>query len=350
MEVLVTYNENRSASENLIAGKMGQMSRLIECNDSLKLKIGNKMPEQFSKLIETRDRIAKNPKNTLAELQSFEKSLESSFDLLLKIDNAPVKEIEEWKEFVLLNKNIDSVAGANENKSLGHNLDDTDLWITGSAIPGNIAKLEEAPINIARYFRYHGKLQTGEFKIINTPTIQPDTKYYVPALESINAVGLSSILVTDETNAPGWSVTVSDDCYKLRINAMDSTLDGELFVARDDLFIVGGATEVGWNSGRAIRLKKDLNNPNLFVFSGTLKKAKSGNDRNMFKLLGQNEWNPVSFHPKIQGEALLGSEYVYEGLPGDNKWAIDETKQGSYTIKVDLLAETISATYNGESK
>ena len=349
MEVIVTYDKNQAASEKLIAGKMGQMSRMLQCNDSLKLRMENKIPAQFTKLAGTKDRIAKNPKNTLSELQYFENNLEASFDQLLEKENAQTKEIREWKNFILLSNNADTELDAEADTSnlIEHNVNDTDLWITGTAVPDKIAKLTEDPMLIAGCFRYHGKLQPGEFKIINTPDIQANTRYYVPASEDVNAVGASTIQITDKADTQGWNVTVADDNYKIKMNAMNNTLDGKIFVARDDLFIVGGVTDVGWDSGKAIRMKKDVNNPNVFVFTGILKEGKLGNDRNMFKLLGQTDWGPVSFHSRMQGEPLLGSEHIYENLPGDHKWAIDLTKQGSYTIKVDLLEETISATYNG---
>lgn len=347
MEVVVTYNESQSASESLIAGKMGQMSRLIQCNDSLKSKIGKNMPVLFKKLVETRARIAQNPNSALDELQYFDKYLATSFNLLHQVENAPIKDIEEWKNFILLSRNVDSQPdpiGSEEDKSI-ETLDVSNLWITGSAIPDNIAKLTEDPMQTAGCFRYNGKLQSGEFKIMNTPTVQPETKFYVPSTEDTDVVGFGSMQIVDKADEAGWNVTVPDDYYKIKIDAINNTLNGEIFIARDDLFIVGGATKVGWDSGKSIRLQKDENNPNIFIFSGILQESKSGNDRNMFKLLGQNNWGPISFHSKQQGETLIGSKYIYENLPGDQKWAIDKTKQGNYLIKVDLLKETIDATY-----
>lgn len=346
IEVSVKYNEKQAASEDLIAGKIGQMSRIIQCNDSLKLKIGNNMPALFTNLVGTRDRIAKNPQQALTELQDFEKQIEEAFELLLKVENAPKKEIKEWKDFVLLGKNTSQLdLGESEKNTVpGYNQDGSRLWITGTAIPGGTAILTEDPIQIAGYLRYHGKLEAGEFKIMNTPEIQVNTKFYVPSSKEVtNAVGNSFIQETSNASVAGWSVTIPDDYYKIKVNAINNTLNGEIFAARNDLFIVGGATEAGWNSGQAIRLKKDLNNPNLFIFSGTLKETEFGDDRNMFKLLGQNDWGPVSFHSKTQKESLLESKYIFENLPGDHKWAIDLTKQGGYIIKVDLLEETISA-------
>ena len=221
-----------------------------------------------------------------------------------------------------------------------------DLWITGSAVSGNVVKLVEDPNQIPGCFRYNGKFESGEFKIMNTPKIQSNTKFYVPVSEDANVAGSQSMQITDNVNLPGWKVTIPDDSYKIKINTITETVNGEIFIVRNDLFIVGGATEVGWDAKHAIRLKKDANNPNLYLFSGVLKEAESGEDRNMFKLLGQKDWEPISFHPKTQNENLSTSQYIFKNYPGDHKWVIDLNKQGEYTIEVDLLNEMISTKYN----
>ncbi|MFV0536392.1 MAG: TIM-barrel domain-containing protein, partial [Dysgonomonas sp.] len=348
IEAVVKYDDNQTTAHDLIAGKMGQMDRLIQCNDSLKQKVGNKIPALFTKMVGTRARIAEKPQNTLAELQDFQQNLEASFDLLLAVANVPVSEITDWKNFILHSNNVSqpNLGESNKNTVPGYNRDGSKLWITGSAIPGNIAVLTEDPTQVAGYFRYHGKLQAGEFKIINTSAIQTGTKFYVPTVEETNVVGTGSMQATSSASTAGWKVTIPDNYYKIKVDAIANTLSAEIFNSREDVFIVGGATEAGWDSGKSIRMKKDLNNPNLFVFSGILKESTSGDDRNMFKLLGQSNWDPISFHPKTQKEALLGSKYIFQNLSGDYKWAIDQAKQGSYVIKVDLLEETITAEHS----
>ncbi len=346
--VQVDYNEKQSESDELIDGKLGQMARMIQCNNAIKTKLGSNVPALFSQLVGTSVRITQQPQTAYTELKFFEDNLEQSFNLLMKVNNAPIKEINEWRDFIFQGKNISDQSdyGGSDTEDVdGYNTDGTKLWITGSAIPGNISTLKEDPGTTPGYFRYYGELKSGEFKIMNTPTIQHNTVFYVPSNEAVDVVGLSSMQLTFDSSLKGWNVAIPDDTYKVKVNATGRTLHGELFIAREDLFIVGGATEVGWNSGRAIRLKKDHNKPNLFTFTGVLKEASSGSDRNMFKLLGQNDWGPVSFHSKIQQEPLLESRYVHENLPGDHKWSIDPRKPGTYVIKVDLLKETIRARY-----
>lgn len=346
IEAVVTYDDNQSVSESLIASKMGQMARLIQCSDSLNSRMGSKYPDLFVKMVKTRDRIAADPQNTLAELKDFQESLEVSINKLLEVDGAPKDEIKEWKNFILLDQNISETNPEDSeiNKVPGYNVDGSKLWIVGSAVPGNVAVLTEDPTQIGGYFRYHGKLQAGEFRIMNTPQIQPDTKFYVPANEDVQSVvGSGDMNNVNTENAQGWTVTIPNDYYKIKIDAINNKISGEIFVAREDLLLVGGATESGWNAGSAVRFNKDLNNPNLFIFSGILKEAASGVERDVFKILGQSDWGPVSFHPNVPNKELLKSKYICENFPGDHKWKIDLSKQGSYVIKVDLFEETITA-------
>jgi len=346
--VVVDFDKKQAEANDLIAGKVGQMARMIQCHESLKPKIGSQMPQLFTNLAGTSDKITASPNNTLALLNDFEQKLEEAFDLLQQLTNTPSIEISDWRDFILHNKSAydhTNYGGTDTTKTAGYNTDGTKLWITGSAIPGNTAVLLEDPSQTPGYFRYFGELKAGEFRIMNTPTIQSNTVFYTPSSEVVNAVGSSSIFASHNSSLQGWNVTIPDNNYKLKINAVGKSLQGEIFRTRQELFIVGGATQVGWNAGQAIRLENDKENPNLFVFTGMLKEATSGDDRNMFKFLGQNDWGPVSFHAKTQNASILEAKYLYENLPGDHKWAIDSQKPGIYVIKVDLLKETIQAKY-----
>lgn len=347
LEVIVDFDDNQAISEELIAGKMGQMSRLIQCNDSLTSTSAYKIPALFTQLVETQNRINENPQNTESELQNFDKNLATAFDQLIDANSTSADVLKEWKEFILgSKKNAQSdLSETKKNIIPGYDWDGTNLWITGSAVPGNIAILSEDPIQAPGYFRYNGKLQPGEFKIINTPSIQANTQFYIPTTEDADVTDTTLMTVTDNTNAKGWIVTVPDDYYKVKINSIANTLNGGIFNAENDLFIVGGATEAGWNAGKAIRLKQDFNNPNLFVFSGVLEESTTGNDKNMFKLLRQKNWGPVSFHARTKYEPLSEFGYIYENLPGDNKWVVNPAKEGRYQIEVDLLEETIKTIY-----
>jgi hypothetical protein len=76
----------------------------------------------------------------------------------------------------------------------------SELWITGSAVPGGTAKLTTRP-NGTHF--YAGTLTAGEFKFMNTETTGENTHYIVPKAGE----AFSELVLLDKT---GWTATVSD--------------------------------------------------------------------------------------------------------------------------------------------
>lgn len=217
-----------------------------------------------------------------------------------------------------------------------------ELWIKGSAIPNGIAKLSNA-YGIAN-FLYIGELQQGDFKIITTETVNDFTRYIVPWEEDVDVTGETRLIITDDAEIPGWSVAVSDPVYKLRINLTAEKSNAEIFKSRENLYMVGGAAESGWHAGVAIPFAKDEQNPDIFIFNGELKIRPENVESNLFKILGQLDWNPYSLHPYKSDEPILEAQHFQISI-GDNKWSIDADKQGRYIIKINTLYETIEAQY-----
>ncbi|NDW11047.1 SusF/SusE family outer membrane protein [Dysgonomonas sp. 520] len=219
-----------------------------------------------------------------------------------------------------------------------------ELWVVGSAIPNGIAKLSNA-YGIAN-FLYVGELLEGDFKIITTESINEFTQYIVPLEEDVDITGETTFIITNDATVPGWNVWAADPVYKIKINLVGKKSNAEIFESRDKLYIVGGAVEIGWNAGLALPFVKDLQNPDVFIFDGELKIRPEHEESNLFKILGQLDWNPYSLHPYNPNEPLLESKNLQISV-GDNKWAIDEDKQGRYILTVNTLYETIDAQYIG---
>lgn len=217
-----------------------------------------------------------------------------------------------------------------------------ELWITGSAIPNNIAKLSNA-YGIAN-FLYIGELKQGDFKIITTEAINDFTQYIVPLEEDVDVTGETRLVITGNAEAPGWSVQVDDPVYKIKINLVANKSNAQIFKSPENLYMVGGAVECGWNAGEAIPMTKDEQNPDVFIFDGELKIRPDNEESNLFKILGQLDWNPYSLHPYNENEPILEAGFLQVST-GDNKWAINENQQGRYILKVNTLYETIEARY-----
>ena len=219
------------------------------------------------------------------------------------------------------------------------------IWITGSAIPGGIAKLSSDNIDPVNNYHYYGELLAGDFKFTTTENIDETTQYYVPTtLGDAISEDISISLTTDET-AAGWSVTQANNMYKVKLNILSGKYNGSILEI-DQVFIVGGVTSVGWDAGKAIELTRGTNNEsNIYTFEGDLTINTEIAEGNSFKFLLQKDWNPKSFHPQSAYESITEAQYFTENHSSDFKWIVDEDKQGHYIIKLDVLEETIQASY-----
>lgn len=222
-----------------------------------------------------------------------------------------------------------------------------ELWITGTAIPEGTVKLSK--IYGVANFAYNGELQQGELKIMTTPTPDETTEYIIPSEEAMDITGKTTLTTTTDSKQPGWNVMVADPAYKIKIDLVAKEVNAEIYKSPEMLYIVGGATECGWNVDSAIPFTKDTNNPDQFVFTGELKIRPENVGSNEFKILGQRTWDPYSLHPYTENEKILESTSFRIG-GNDTKWIVDSDKQGIYTITVNTFYETISARFESTSK
>ena len=120
------------------------------------------------------------------------------------------------------------------------------ITVTGSAIPNTTMKLSKGLDN---FFIYGGELRQGDLKFMSTSTPGENTKYFVPVLEDNDITGETSFRITNDASASGWYVTVSDPLYKVKVNTLSKTSTAQIVNTNRKLYIVGGATEAGWNAG-----------------------------------------------------------------------------------------------------
>ncbi|MFT3752849.1 MAG: SusF/SusE family outer membrane protein [Paludibacter sp.] len=129
-----------------------------------------------------------------------------------------------------------------------------EVWVTGSAIPNTTMKLSKGLDN---FFIYGGELRQGDLKFMSTSTPGENTKYFVPVLEDNDITGETSFRITNDASASGWYVTVSDPLYKVKVNTLSKTSTAQIVNTNRKLYIVGGASEAGWNAGNAIELQQE---------------------------------------------------------------------------------------------
>lgn len=214
-----------------------------------------------------------------------------------------------------------------------------ELWITGSAVPGGAQKLTKVSDND---FKYAGRLQAGELRISTAKKAGKGTAYMVANSPDANIVnkGVDYTITTDAKQA-AWQVVVSEDRYRFHIDTEKKQLRGELFQPWGELFLAGGATEVGWKSeGHMLLMKQDLNNPCIWTWEGELKRHHEVEEPGSFKFQGQDRWHPKSIHPYAADTDILKDQRFHTG-GDDTKWTL--SVDGRYRIKVDLFNETIQA-------
>jgi len=223
-----------------------------------------------------------------------------------------------------------------------------DIWITGSAIPGGKVKLISDNIDPLINYHYYGNLLAGEFKFASTEEIISTTQFHVPTSSADAISNNIDVSLTSNASTPGWTVTQANDLYKIKLNTLTKKFKGYIYGVQQ-VYLVGGATSIGWDAGNAIELTKGTGDQsNVFTFDGIMTTNAAGDERNKFKFLLQKDWGPYSFHPQTENASITGAMYFTDQHSDDYKWTVDADKQGRYVIKVDALQETINATYYPE--
>ena len=214
----------------------------------------------------------------------------------------------------------------------------TQLWITGTAVPGGTQKLEKVSDND---FKYSGSLMAGELKVITTKKVGKKTQFLSPTLPDANVANHGiNYTVTSDIKSESWQVVVDDEHYRLHVNPERKMLHGEICQPWGELFIGGGATDTGWKEGKMQLMSQQTDNPYIWTWEGELKRHEGVEEPTSFKFQGQNRWYPKALHPYVQGTDILSDKRLRIG-GDDTKWSI--TKDGVYRITIDIFNEKVQA-------
>ena len=218
-----------------------------------------------------------------------------------------------------------------------------ELWITGSAVPGGTQKLETFPDG---QFKFAGALNEGELKVITTDGEQANTQYLAPRYFESYVVNKGlAYSKTRSAESAAWIVPFAEDRYKFVVDTKTQTLTGEIFVPWREVYLAGGACEIGWQAFVMLPFTQDAEDPYVFTWTGELRQRNEYVEPRRFKLQGQNTWDPKNLHPYTQDEPCLTSTQMRHG-GDDTKWEID--KDGVYRLTVNVFRDTFKAEYLGE--
>ena len=142
-----------------------------------------------------------------------------------------------------------------------------------------------------------------------------------------------------------WSIDTEDN-YRLTVNLLDKTLQVETYVPVDPdeppfpmLWMVGDASESGWNIDAPVSFVQNENNPIEFVYEGTFS---PGNFKIFAGPLG--DWCGDWYRPSTDNEALINGGIIQNAgcdVP-DNRWLITPATAGRYKITVNTIENTIT--------
>jgi hypothetical protein len=214
----------------------------------------------------------------------------------------------------------------------------TELYIFGSAteVSWDIANaIELEPDNTdPTIFTFTGNLSKGTFKFpVNRNADFGQDMYMRDTTESDS----SKMYLHHGGDADDnqWEIT-NGGKYTITVSLLDLTIVLEKYegFTLDALYIIGDATEAGWDIANAIELTKNPDNINQFIFDGLLV---PGNFK--FPLNRDTDWGQDMFMRDITS---VDSSKIYlhnGGDADDNQWTI--TQKGWYRIIVDVSELTI---------
>ncbi|MGC1632268.1 MAG: SusF/SusE family outer membrane protein [Gelidibacter sp.] len=141
-----------------------------------------------------------------------------------------------------------------------------------------------------------------------------------------------------------WSIE-TEDHYRLTVDLLNKTIGIETYIPVDpdepafpNLWIVGDASESGWNVDSPVAFKQNDKDPIEFIYEGTLA---PGNFKIFAGPLG--DWCGQWYRPSTDNQELIsGSVEQNSGCDIDNKWIITEATKGRYKIKINTIDNTIS--------
>lgn len=235
----------------------------------------------------------------------------------------------------------------------------TRLYVRGSAVPGGVQQLTRFSTNVTgKYtFKFHGKLLPGDLYITTTDTPRSSSRYYAPKLVDTNIVTDQADYVskTDSTGAE-WTVLFEADNYRFTVDVTNKQVTGELFARWYEAWICGGCVEDEqgkgisgqeghWQITAGKQMEQNMEDPNVFEWTGLLKNYTYNDEPKRFKINGQYGWSPKVLHPFTQDASILTAKQVWYNGSQDYKWAI--SKDGYYRIKINVFEETIEAEYLG---
>ena len=202
-------------------------------------------------------------------------------------------------------------------------------------------------------------LKPGFAKLMDTPTVTAETKYFVPRFPEVDITFgkgyMSNIYPETNKDARGWSVMVAGD-YSFYLDNSRKTFACKKYKPYTILYIVGGCCEKAWDYSDAFnnKFRQDPDNAEIMVWEGELRigwdKKINGDgsvslpdEPNKFKILTAPDWFKDTFHPYISDISAEGTSDARISGGDDLKWTI--SRDGFYRLELNTKTETLKGVY-----
>lgn len=222
------------------------------------------------------------------------------------------------------------------------------LYIIGDASPSGwdistpeaFTQSEEDPF----IFTYEADFTPGNFKI-STFTGDWCDGEWINAAEANAPLTATEYIITQGCDGPDNQWMVSEDTqgrYKITVDLANETIAIEEVAVNSysNLYLIGDATESGWNIGSPVALTQSEIDPSIFTYEGLLV---PGNLK-FSTYTGDwcdGEW--VNAAQADQGIDGTSDFIITQGCDGpDNQWVVTEDTQGRYKITVDVANSSVS--------
>lgn len=221
--------------------------------------------------------------------------------------------------------------------------EEENMYIIGDAIGTwdlNNAK-EMTRSTDGRTFSMTVRLEAGQpFKFVNGTSYNTNYSYYAEYKDyQFNSdINSGNLLFSKSLGLTDYKFTVKEtgDYYiTLDLNNMRIYVNKAGAATYDKLYVVGSATQAGWDLTKAIPLEKSASG---FEYSGNCEIT--GNGTNEFKFVTSNtDWNQDHF---VKG--ATENDIVKFNRTDDNKWVFTKEQSGNYKITVNLNTMRVTFT------
>lgn len=214
------------------------------------------------------------------------------------------------------------------------------LFIVGDASPNgwDITNATELRASTSQrgVFIYEGELSPGNFKFAVNRDDSFSQDFY-----TVDADDDSAIIYNEGGSGEDLQWTIDEaGGYIIRVDLLNETINisqmqGPPFSA---LYIVGDATESGWNVDSPVVFAQNEEDPFIFIYEGNLT---PGEMKIFAGPLG--DWCGEWYRPVSAGQPITSPQAEQNsGCDVDNNWLVDEETQGRYRVRVNTRSHTVT--------